>query len=72
MVNSGGCKILKTNPDGRIIKVESSKSLELLFNKYESKEFHDYNIDLSFYLREIWKEINKIEPSNQVLLNFYE
>ncbi len=72
MVNTGGCKILKTNPAGRIIKVESSKSLELLFNKYESKEFYNYNIDLSFYLREIWKEINKIEPSNQILLNFYE
>ena len=72
MVNTGGCKILKTNPDGRVIKVESSASLELLFNKYEQKEFDDYNLDFQYYLREIWKEINKIAPTNQMLLKFYE
>ena len=73
IVKTGGCKILKTHlVDGRIIKVESSKHLELLFNKYEPKEFDDYDVDLTFYLKEIWKEINKIEPSNQILLNFYD
>ena len=64
-----GCKILKVNGD-RTIKVEASKSLERIMNKFEKKEFDDYEIDFQFYLREINKEINRILPSQQSELNF--
>lgn len=62
-----GCKILKVSGD-RVIKVEASKSLERVMNKFEEKEFDDYEIDTMYYLREINKEIKKIEPSEQLTL----
>ena len=62
-----GCKILKVKDD-KVIKVEASKSLERIMNKFEDKVFDDYEIDTQFYLREINKEIRKIEPTNQETL----
>ena len=64
-----GCKILKVNGT-RSIKIEASKSHERIMNKFEEKEFDDYEIDTQFYLREINKEITKILPSQQTELNF--
>jgi hypothetical protein len=66
-----GCKILKVD-GSRAIKVEASKSLERIMNKFENKEFDDYEIDTQYYLREINKEINKIMPSQQKNLFFNE
>jgi hypothetical protein len=66
-----GCKILKVD-GSRAIKVEASKSLERIMNKFENKEFDDYEIDTQYYLREINKEINKIMPSQQQNLFFNE
>jgi predicted subunit of tRNA(5-methylaminomethyl-2-thiouridylate) methyltransferase len=66
-----GCKILKVD-GSRAIKVEASKSLERIMNKFENKEFNDYEIDTQYYLREINKEINKIMPSQQQNLFFNE
>ena len=63
-MSTKGCKILKVKDD-KVIKVEASKSLERIMNKFEKKEFDDYEIDTQFYLREINKEIRKIEPTNQ-------
>jgi hypothetical protein len=62
-----GCKILKVKDD-KVIKVEASKSLERIMNKFEEKEFEDYEIDIQFYLREINREINRILPSQQSTL----
>jgi hypothetical protein len=62
-----GCKILKVKDD-KVIKVEASKSLERIMNKFEDKPFADYEVDTQFYLREINKEIRKIEPTNQETL----
>jgi hypothetical protein len=64
-----GCKILKISGD-RAIKIEASKSLERIMNKFEEKKFDDYEIDMQFYLREINKEINKILPSQQAEFKF--
>tara|TARA_R110001632_G_scaffold26444_4_gene71484 strand:+ start:1689 stop:3677 length:1989 start_codon:yes stop_codon:yes gene_type:complete len=72
ITKKNGCKILKINSDNRIIKVEASSHLEKIMNKYEPAEFDNYNVDIQFYLKGIWKEIHKIEPSNQIMLNFYE
>ena len=66
-MSTKGCKILKVKDD-KVIKVEASKSLERIMNKFEDKEFKDYEIDTQFYLREINKEIRKIEPTNQETL----
>jgi primosomal protein N'' len=63
-MSTKGCKILKVKDD-KVIKVEASKSLERIMNKFEDKLFADYEIDTQFYLREINKEIRKIEPTNQ-------
>jgi hypothetical protein len=57
-----GCKILKVKDD-KVIKVEASKSLERLLNKYDaSVPFEDYQIDEQFYIQQIKKEINNIDP----------
>jgi len=62
-----GCKILKVKDD-KVIKIEASKSLERIMNKYVEKSFDDYEIDTLYYLREIRKEITKIEPATQTQL----
>lgn len=57
-----GCKILKVK-DQKVIKVEASKSLERLMNKYVHHEnFDDYQVDKNFYILQINKEINRIIP----------
>jgi hypothetical protein len=65
-----GCKILKVKAD-KVIKVEASKSLERLMNKYDpSIKFEDYEIDKQFYIQQIKKEINNIDPKeSQTTLN---
>lgn len=62
-----GCKILKVKDD-KVIKIQATNSLERIMNKFEDKEFVDYQIDESFYLRSINKEIKKIEPTSQTSL----
>jgi hypothetical protein len=64
-----GCKILKVK-EHNVIKIEASKSLERIMNKFEKKEFSDYEVDKSFYLKAINKEIQHIEPTNQSELKF--
>lgn len=57
-----GCKILKVKGT-KVIKVEASKSLERLMNKHDpSIKFEDYEIDKQFYIQQIKKEINNIDP----------
>jgi hypothetical protein len=62
-VSNKGCKIVKKNTsDDREINVEAGKWLQTIFNEYEEKEFLDYNINLSFYLDKINKEIKQMSP----------
>ncbi len=57
-----GCKILKVK-DTKVIKVEASKSLERIMNKYDPTiPFEAYEIDTQYYLQQIKKEINNIDP----------
>ena len=62
-----GCKILKVKDD-KVIRIEASKSLERIMNKFVDKPFDDYLIDTKYYLIEINKEIQKIEPPQQTQL----
>jgi hypothetical protein len=61
ITNRKGSKIVKVNnSDGRQIQVESGKWMQKVFNEYEKKTWESYNIDKSYYLQLIYKEIDKI------------
>ena len=67
-ISKGGCKIYKVNKtDKREIQLESGKWMQQLFNLYEEKPWADYNIDESYYLDKIYKEINNIIPKRNQL-----
>ena len=62
-VSTEGCKIIKRNTkDRREIQVEAGKWLQQEFNTFEEKKWEDYNVDESYYLEAIYKEINNLVP----------
>lgn len=63
-LNSGS--LYKDFGDGRISGVNIGYSVTL-FNKYEEKEFSEYNIDYNFYIAEAMKIVNAI-VDNQLSL----
>lgn len=68
-----GSKIVKINKsDGRETLTEAGKSLLTIFNKYEEKEWSEYNIDTQYYLAQVYKEIDNILGKKvvQTALNF--
>jgi hypothetical protein len=66
-ISENGIKIIKCNPDGREIQLESGKALQTIFNKFEDKPWEEYRVDEKFYLDKIYEEIKKIEKTSQVL-----
>jgi hypothetical protein len=59
--NTGG-KMVKCHQDGREIQVESGEWLQTTVNKMDtSKAYDTYDINLKYYLEEIYKEIEGIE-----------
>lgn len=67
-ISTKGCKIYKVHKhDKREIQLESGKWMQQLFNLYEEKPWADYNIDESYYLDKIYKEINNIIPKRNQL-----
>ena len=70
-ISNRGCKIYKINKgDGREIQLESGKWMQTLFNVYEQKPWAEYDIDESYYLDKIYKEINNIIPKKTQLTLF--
>ena len=69
-VSNKGSKIVKTNLyDGREIQIESGKWMQTVFVDYVEKQFSDYDINTSYYLEKIKKEIESLEPNaNQLSL----
>jgi hypothetical protein len=70
-VSKEGSKIIKCNKtDGREIQVESGRWLSKIFNKVEKKEWKDYKIENSYYIKNIYDEINNIlsNKENQLTL----
>ena len=68
-ISNPGCKsgiLLKDFGDGRISGVNIGYSVTL-FNKYEEKEFSEYNIDYNFYIAEAMKIVDAI-VDNQLTL----
>ena len=70
-ISNKGCKILKThNHDKREIQVEAGRWEQTIFNNYIEKPFEDYNINYDYYLGNIKKEIETLEPNVQQLSLF--
>lgn len=72
-VSKKGTKIIKCNPDGRQIQLESGPILQTIFNKAVTLPWEEYNIDEKFYLDKIYDEIKKIESTSEVIpQNMYQ
>jgi hypothetical protein len=70
-ISTTGSKIIKkNNKDGREIQIEAGKWMQTVFIDYEEKEFSDYNINMKYYLDNIYKEIKALEPINNQLSLF--
>jgi len=70
-ISNNGCKIIKVNKtDGREIQLESGRWMQTIMNNIEHKKWEDYDINETYYLNAIEKEINNIigMESNQLLL----
>ncbi len=66
-ISESGCKIIKANKnDGREIQLEAGKWMQVVFNKYKKLNWEDYNIDESYYLNYIYKEIANITPPPKI------
>jgi hypothetical protein len=62
MSKKGG-KIVKINTrDGRQIQTEADIELQTVYNLAVQKKWEDYDIDFSYYLKKIKREINNITP----------
>ena len=60
-VSNTGCKIYKVNKnDKREIQVEAGKWMQTIFNLHEEKPWEEYDINESYYLTKIYKEIDTI------------
>jgi hypothetical protein len=68
--NSGSKIIKKNNTDGREIQVEAGKWMQTIMIDYTKKEFSEYDINLKYYLDNIYKEIRSLEPINNQLSLF--
>ena len=63
-VSNKGCKLQKINREtGKIINVDAGAWLATVFNTYEERPFEDYDINFSYYLREITKQIESARGS---------
>ena len=66
-ISNSGNKIIKCNPDGREIQLESGPPVQTIFNQYEEKDWQDYNVNDKYYLDKIYDEIEKIESTSSFL-----
>jgi hypothetical protein len=66
-ISNNGVKLIKCNPDHREIQLESGKHMQTIFNKFEEKEWLDYDVNEKYYLDKIYDEIKKVENSSTIL-----
>lgn len=70
-VSKKGCKLIKSNEaDGREIQLEAGKWLQTVFTKFEKRKWQDYDVDESYYLQAIQKEIDNIQNNTNQLALF--
>jgi len=61
-ISNQGVKLVKRNPDGRTIQVESGEWMQTVVNHIDpSIPFVAYDINTDYYLQEIYKQILQIE-----------
>jgi hypothetical protein len=66
-VSNKGGKLVKCHPDGRLIQVESGPWLQTTINEInETVPFDSYDINKSYYLDQIYKEITQIEKERSL------
>ena len=71
-ISDKGVKLIKRNKnDGREIQLEAGKWIQTVFNKVESKNWEDYNVNEKYYLQAIEKEINNILNVNSNQLSLF-
>jgi hypothetical protein len=62
-ISHKGSKIIKTNlTDHREIQIEAGKWMQSTMIDYVEKDIEDYDINYDYYLENIEKEINSLEP----------
>jgi hypothetical protein len=62
-ITKGGCKIIKVNKsDGREIQLEAGQWMQKVYNEAVPMAWEDYEIDESYYLKYIYKELANISP----------
>jgi hypothetical protein len=65
-ISNGGCKLIKKHTDGRQIQVEAGEWMQTVINSIDDKIPYDtYNINLKYYLEEIYKQIEQVEKVSQ-------
>ena len=63
-ISNGGCKLVKAHPDGRQIQVEAGQWMQTVVNKLASSDTADmFDINYSYYLEEIYKQIDGMEKN---------
>lgn len=70
-ISNTGCKIIKVNTsDKREIQLEAGRWLQTDFSLYQEQNWEDYDINESYYLDKIYKEISNITPKKEQLSLF--
>ena len=64
-ISTDGSKLVKCHNDGREIQVEAGQWMQTTVNQLSTKlsNFDDYNIDLKYYIENVYKEITQIEKA---------
>jgi hypothetical protein len=74
-ISNTGSKLIKVNPDGRQIQLESGAWHQTIMNEYVKKDFADYNVNKKYYLDKINAEIRAIQDGklhdDPVQLSFF-
>lgn len=71
-ISERGCKIMKVNKsDGREIQLESGKWMQEDLSYFVKKPWAEYNVDESYYLEKIYKEIHNICPKPKQQLSLF-
>jgi hypothetical protein len=71
-ISRDGCKIVKVNKtDGRHIQLESGKWMQTDFSEYQELPWEEYDVDDSYYLDRIYREINNIKPPVSAQLQLF-
>jgi hypothetical protein len=61
-ISNSGVKLVKAHPDGRQIQVEAGEWMQTVVNNVDKqKPFEEYDINMKYYLNEIYKQIEQME-----------